>query len=114
MPNVQVFDPAMCCSTGVCGPQVDRSLVRFASALEWLKRQGITVERANLGQHHQAFAANPTVLAEINADTNVLPIVLVDGEVKSRGAYPAARELASWCGLEAPAEPKPLMTLAVG
>jgi hypothetical protein len=23
MPKVQVFDPPMCCSTGVCGPEVD-------------------------------------------------------------------------------------------
>lgn len=114
MPKVQVFDPAMCCSTGVCGPQVDRSLVRFASALAWLERQpGVSVERANLGQHHAVFAAHPAVIAEINADTNVLPLVLVDGVVRSRRAYPTQQELADWCGLEAPAEPRPLRTLSV-
>ena len=32
MTHLQVFDPPMCCSTGVCGPQVDPELPRFAAA----------------------------------------------------------------------------------
>ncbi len=31
--RIQVYDPAMCCSTGVCGPEVDPVLVRFATDL---------------------------------------------------------------------------------
>ena len=49
MIKVQVFDPAMCCSTGVCGPSVDPVLPRFAADLEWLKSKGVQVERYNLG-----------------------------------------------------------------
>ena len=72
MPKVEVFDPALCCTTGICGPQVDRTLVRFASTLEWLKQQhGMTVTQANLGQNHSAFVENLTIIAEINADPNV-------------------------------------------
>ncbi len=33
MTTIEVFDPAMCCSTGVCGPQVDPDLARFAADL---------------------------------------------------------------------------------
>jgi hypothetical protein len=29
MAKMQVFDPAMCCSTGVCGPSVDPTLRAF-------------------------------------------------------------------------------------
>lgn len=47
---VRVFDPAMCCSTGICGPSVDPQLVRFAADLDWLKGQGVSVERFNLSQ----------------------------------------------------------------
>lgn len=43
--KIQVFDPPMCCSTGVCDPSADPELVRFAAALDWLKRQGVEVER---------------------------------------------------------------------
>ena len=55
MIKVQVFDPAMCCSTGVCGPSVDPVLPRFAADLEWLKSKGVRVERYNLAQEVGAF-----------------------------------------------------------
>lgn len=90
----------MCCSTGVCGPSVDPALVRISSDLSWLKEQGIAIERANLSQDMAAFAASPTVIAELQADPKALPLVLVGGEVKSRGSYPSREQLASWCGLE--------------
>ncbi len=59
MSKVQVFDPPMCCATGVCGPEVDPALVRFASDLEWLKSSGVEVERFNLAQQPAAFVGQP-------------------------------------------------------
>jgi AhpD family alkylhydroperoxidase len=101
---VQVFDPAMCCSTGVCGPAVDPRLVRFAADLDWLKSQGASVERFNLAQEPRAFAENAAVKAALEATGEAaLPLVEVDGEVKSRGVYPSRDELALWAGVEAPA-----------
>jgi hypothetical protein len=41
MSKVQVYDKPMCCSTGICGPQVDPVLPRFAADLDWLKSQGM-------------------------------------------------------------------------
>jgi len=32
--KIQVLDPPRCCSTGVCGPNVDPELVRFAADLD--------------------------------------------------------------------------------
>ena len=52
---LQVFDPPMCCSTGVCGPKVNPALPRFAADLNWLKSQGVHVERFNLAQNPDAF-----------------------------------------------------------
>lgn len=51
MTMFQVFDRPMCCSTGVWGPTADPVLARFAADLEWLKGQGVTVERYNLAHH---------------------------------------------------------------
>lgn len=58
MTAVRIFDPAMCCSTGVCGPSVDPKLVRFSADLDWLKSQGVAVERFNLSQEPAAFAGD--------------------------------------------------------
>ena len=56
MIKLQVFDPAMCCSTGVCGPSVDPVLPRFSADLEWLKsREGVQVQRYNLAQEVAAL-----------------------------------------------------------
>ena len=41
MTKLAVYDPPMCCSTGVCGPAVDPVLPRVAADLDWLKRQGV-------------------------------------------------------------------------
>ncbi len=94
MSKLKVYDPAMCCSTGVCGPQVDMTLVGFAADLDWLKRQGVEVERYNLSQQPAAFVANSVVSEEVRRDINVLPILLVDDEIVCRGRYPLRTELA--------------------
>jgi hypothetical protein len=93
VPKLQVFDPAMCCSTGVCGPSVDPALAQFASDLEQLKTAGVSVERFNLGQEPAAFVANPVVSAALRGRADALPLLLVDGKVVSEGAYPSREEL---------------------
>jgi len=99
--TVEVFDPAMCCSTGVCGPSVDPVLPRFAADLAWLTEHCIQVTRHNLAQEPAAFAAAPAVQAALTErGTDCLPLILVNGCIVSQGAYPARAELASWTGLD--------------
>lgn len=74
--TVRVFDPALCCPTGVCGPSVDPQLARFAADLEWLKTQGASVERFNLAQQPGAFAEDTTVKAALETEGEVaLPLL---------------------------------------
>ncbi len=102
MTRLALYDPPMCCSTGVCGPVVDPVQPRIAADLDWLKRQGIQVERFNLAQQPQAFASHPAVTSALREYGNdCLPLVLVDGEVTSRGTYPSRTELARLVGLDA-------------
>lgn len=104
MTSVRVFDPAMCCSTGICGPSVDPQLARFAADLDWLKAQGVSVERFNLSQQPAAFAADAAVKAALETKGEAgLPLVKVNGEVKSSGVFPSRDELAAWSSLTAPA-----------
>jgi hypothetical protein len=100
MPKVEVFDPPMCCPTGVCGPSVDPALLKFAGALAWLRRQGVTIERSNLAQQPAAFDANETVKRLLTeTGESALPLTLVDGRVIASGAYPTKEELAAATGV---------------
>lgn len=98
---VDVYDPAMCCSTGVCGPAPDPFLPRFAADLEWLASQGVEVRRHNLSQEPAAFAGNESVKTALTAEgTDCLPMILVNGEVMSKGKYPVRHTLARWAGVK--------------
>jgi hypothetical protein len=101
MTKFQVYDPPMCCSTGVCGPQVDPVLPKFMEDFHWLANQGIAVERFNLSQQPQAFAGNPAVKATLAQDgTSCLPLILVNDNIVSKGRYPERDELARLTGLQ--------------
>lgn len=97
--TLEVFDPPMCCTTGVCGVQIDPVLAQCAADLKWLAGQGVEVRRHNLGQDPQAFAANPLVVRELESGTERLPLTLIDGQVVATGAYLSRTELASRLGL---------------
>jgi hypothetical protein len=102
--QVRVFDPAMCCSTGVCGPSVDPRLARFSADLDWLKSRGVSVERFNLAQQPAAFVEHAPVKQALD-DTGeaALPLILVNGAVRSAGTYPTREQLAEWAGVSKPA-----------
>jgi SAM-dependent methyltransferase len=99
-PRLEVYDPAMCCSTGVCGPDVDPALVQFAADLKSLQDQGAKVQRFNLSQSPAAFVENEQVKQALtDRGEAALPMVLVGGCVVSTGRYPDRHELATWAGL---------------
>ena len=67
MKKLSVFDPAMCCSTGVCGPDPDQALIDFASDFDWLKAHGVPAERWNLANQPMAFVLNHKASAFLRA-----------------------------------------------
>ena len=97
--TIRVFDPAMCCSSGVCGPSIDPELARFAADVDWLQKQGVKVERFNLSQQPAAFAETLAVKAALERGTDVLPLVMVDDRVAVEGAYPSRETLAALAGV---------------
>ncbi|MCY8399113.1 arsenite efflux transporter metallochaperone ArsD [Bacillus haynesii] len=95
MKKVEIYDPAMCCSTGVCGPSVDPELTKVASAIYTLEKKGLPIKRYNLANDPAAFAENDTVNKLLHEQgTDALPVVLVDGEVFKVGGYPTNKEFA--------------------
>lgn len=100
MTQIQIFDPALCCSTGVCGLEVDPALVRLAADLAWAQQNGAQVQRFNLAQEPMAFAQNPRVSAFLQrSGPEALPLVLLDGEIALAGRYPQRAELARWASI---------------
>jgi arsenite methyltransferase len=98
--TLEIYDPAMCCSTGVCGPQVDPMLVRFGADVKWLQEQGIEVRRFNLSQSPAAFVENEKVKQALTEKgETALPLLLVDGQVLAKGDYPERGQLAAALGL---------------
>ena len=101
MSKVQIYDKPMCCPSGVCGPQVDPVLPRFAADLKWLNDQGHQIERFNLAQQPQEFANNPVVQELLSSEgVDFLPLLLIDGKIVSRSEYPSRENLAMWTGTE--------------
>ena len=108
MQSLQVFDPAMCCSTGVCGPGVDTKLMQFAADLDWLKTQDVIVQRHNLSQNPAAFVENELVKTALTEKGEAaLPMIMVNGKVATTGRYPDRNELAAWFKFKATASAAP-------
>jgi hypothetical protein len=100
MKKLQVFDPALCCSTGVCGTEVDQALVDFSADVDWLKHAGGQIERFNLAQQPMAFADSAVVKGFLErSGAEGLPLILLDGEIAMAGRYPTRKELARFTGL---------------
>ena len=95
LPALQIYEPAMCCSTGLCGPDPDEALVQFSADIKSLSADGVVVQRFNLSQSPDAFVKERSVhQAIIREGMDVLPLVVREGSVLSKGRYPSRSELA--------------------
>lgn len=101
MPAIRIFEPALCCNTGVCGTDVDQALVDFTAHFTALKKAGVDIARTNLGTDPAAFAQNAQALAFVQtAGSDGLPLTLVDDVTVLTGRYPTRDELQRWAGNE--------------
>ena len=107
--KIEIYDPAMCCSSGLCGPSIDPVLVKMNDAVLALKKQGVEVTRFNLAQQPKEFLANKTVAELLHKNgKKVLPVTVVNGEVFRTGAYPDYEELCAALGIEPIKKGKPI------
>jgi len=89
MKKMQIFEPAMCCSTGLCGVGVDPELLRISTVLNTMEKNDINVERYNLTNSPQEFITNKVVNNFIKVNgVDGLPITVLDGEIVISGRYP--------------------------
>lgn len=101
MSKIQIFDPAMCCSTGVCGPSVNPQLLRVATVISNLKKQGILIERYSLSSNPKMFVDNANINELLKSEgVNVLPITVVDGNIVKTKEYLTNEEFANYLGIK--------------
>ena len=100
MKTIEIFDPVLCCPTGLCGPNINTELMRIATVMDALKKRGVNILRHNLKDEPGAFVSNRVVnqcLQEKGADA--LPITLLDGEIVLLKSYPTNNQLSEWTGI---------------
>ena len=91
--KIAIYDPAMCCSSGVCGPSVDPKLSKLQETLRKIEEAGVRVERYNLATEPRAFVDNPQVGELLRTDgPAVLPLTFVDDKLLAKGSYPTLEE----------------------
>ncbi len=98
MKTLKIYDPAMCCSSGVCGTDVDTELVQLAGFLKNLDACSVKVERYNLSQDPAAYTTGVIAEALKEKGTKALPLVMVDEDVVASGAYPDLEKLTDLLG----------------
>lgn len=100
MKKMQIFEPAMCCSTGLCGVGVDKELLRISTVLNTMKKNGVDVDRYNLSNAPQEFINNKVVnqfLKEQGVD--LLPVIVLDGDIVIAGRYPTNEEFETFLSI---------------
>lgn len=102
MKKMTIYEPALCCDTGLCGVNVDPELLRITTVLAALRGKGIVIDRFNLNNAPMEFVKNNSVNQKLNeGGVEILPIVTIDGEVVMTGRYPQNDEILDLLGLSA-------------
>jgi len=112
--KIEIFDPPMCCPTGICGPAIDPSLMKINDAILALKKQGVTVDRYNLRSDYMAIKDNTLVMAIIHKNgIKALPITVINEAIFKTGEYPSYEEICRELNIEPLKSNRPI-TLQVG
>ena len=100
MKTIEIFEEAMCCPTGLCGPTIQHDLLRISSVTETLKRKGIHISRHNLKDEPYLYVSNKIVNEYLMRNgVEGLPITLADGEIVVSKTYPTTKQLSEWTGI---------------
>src|SRR4030065_398258 len=89
--QIEIFDPPMCCQSGLCGPDIDPTLLDINEAILKVKKEfdGQTkIERYLLSQQGPKFMQQPEVMKRLQTNgVEILPLTLVDGKVVKEKGY---------------------------
>ena len=107
--KIEIYDPPMCCPSGLCGPSIDPALIKMNDAVLALKKQGVEIERFNLTQQPKEFMANKKVADLLHKNgKKALPVIVVNGDVFKTGEYPDYEDICMALGIEPLKKGKPI------
>lgn len=102
MKKMSIYEPALCCDTGICGVSVDTELLRISTVINALKKNGVGIDRFNLNNAPMAFVNNKVINNFINEKgVDGLPAVMLDDEIIITGRYPSNEEIISYLDIPA-------------
>jgi hypothetical protein len=105
MSTIRIYEPALCCDAGVCGADIDQSLVEITANVRSLQELGADIERHNLASDPTAFTSDETVRAFMHTvGSKGLPLTVVDGVTVATGTYPSREQLLDLADLGTPTE----------
>lgn len=97
MKAVRIYEPVMCCNTGVSGVGIDSELMRMSKLMKIFLKEGMDVKRLDLSKTPQEFMKNTEVMGLIQEKkTDILPITVVEDKVVLMGRYPTNEEFAKF------------------
>lgn len=100
MKTMSIYEPAMCCETGLCGVGIDPELLRISTVSSNLKKNGVEVKRFNLNNFPQEFIKNKEINDLIMGDgVESLPATVVDGKIVKTKKYPTNEEITELLGI---------------
>jgi hypothetical protein len=94
--KLAIFEGTMCCESGVCGVEPNKTLVEFNDTLKKLKKDypELVIQRANMSYNLEVFVKNPEILKLVREKgIDILPIMSIDGNIFSKQTYPKYDEL---------------------
>jgi len=92
--KIEIFDPPLCCPTGICGPTVDQTLINVNEMIASLQKDGIQVERYQMTSQPHAFLNNLEVMKLVQEkQMSALPITVISNQVIKTGSYPTLEEI---------------------
>ena len=101
--TIEIFDPPMCCPSGLCGPDIDPALLDINEAILKVKKEfdgQVKIERYLLSQQGQKFMQQPEVMKRLQSNgVEILPLTLVDGKVVKEKSYPTFDEIKNYIGV---------------
>lgn len=109
MKKMSLYEPAMCCETGLCGISVNPELLRISTLMDTLRKKGFQIRRYNLSSAPKAFVQNTGVNTLLkNQGMTVLPITVLEENIVLTGRYPTNDEIAAWLCLSEDINPQPV------
>ncbi|MCL5771103.1 MAG: arsenite efflux transporter metallochaperone ArsD [Actinobacteria bacterium] len=94
--NLIIYEGAMCCPTGLCGPEPDKELIEFNETLKRISNEfsDLKIIRASLLYNVKMFLENKEIFQLVKENgKEILPITVVNGKIIAKKRYLKFNEL---------------------